>query len=122
MDLGSLQTLATDAIFGVMGVAATVTRPEPDDAPITTTATWVSPSTEDAIDGFDLQRREPRSVLALRFADVPTVPRGTTIVVAPMTGGAAIRWRVDGVDRLESDLGRYVVIPYPDPNTVAPEL
>lgn len=119
MDWGSLRSLVRDINFELQvdSVPATVTRPlpYPDDTPITTRAIWVLPSTEAVPFGSDFQRQEDRHVLALRRDEVPTVPT-KTIVEAPETpGGTVKRWRVEGPDRLESDHGRYVVVPDPLP-------
>lgn len=111
-----------DPLFEAFGVPATVTRPEPDDTPIATSVIWESWPTEDAAGGFAVQRREPRRVLAMRLDQVPTVPRGT-VIQAPEQAGAAIkRWKVDGFDRLETEIGRYIVIPFPDELAIDPEI
>lgn len=99
MDLGSVQTLRLDASFSVLGVPATVTRPAPDDTPIATTGIWQSPLEEDAPFGTDLNRREPRRVLALRRDSVPTLPRGTRVLAPEKPGGANKAWSVDGLEQ-----------------------
>lgn len=111
MDLGPLRTLALDLNFSAHGVAATVTRPAPDDDPIVTTAIWVTPTTNPLPAGLALQRHDQRRVLALKRADVPTVPTKTLIVAPPKAGDADQTWRVDGTDRVEPDHVRVTVQP-----------
>lgn len=111
MDLGPLRTLALDIQFSTHGVAATVTRPAPDDTPIATTVIWLTPATDDG--GQDLSRREPRRILALKRADVPTVPRKTLITAPAKAGEADTTWRVDQIELVEVDQVRVVVIEEP---------
>jgi hypothetical protein len=111
-----------DPIFQAFGVPATVTRPHPDDTPITTTIVWGAWPTEDAVDGFGLQRREPRRVLSIRYDQVPTLPRGSLVDAPEVLGGVTKRWRVDMPERLDPDIGRFVVIPDPDENAVNAEI
>lgn len=102
MDLGPLRALALELNFTAHGVAATVTRPAPDNAPIATRGIWVtSPLEEPRAFGTDYARREPRRVFALAKSAVPTLPRGTVIVAAETLGGATKTWRVDGFDPQE---------------------
>lgn len=115
--------VAVDPIFTAFGVPATITwRPPNDDTALVTTVVWHSWMTEDAIPGGSVQRREVKRVMAIRLDEVPPLPRGSLCEAAEEAGGAVKRWRVDGLERLESDLARYIVVFDPDPNTVAPEL
>lgn len=100
-----------DPIFEAFGVAATVTRPFPDDTPIVTTGVWDTGVTDTI--GVDLKRRESRLVFGLRRDEVPTVPRGTLIEAPPMRGGAVQTWRVDATDRVMTDLTHVVVVAEP---------
>lgn len=111
-----------DPIFSAFGVPATVTRPDPNDTPVATTIVWGSWLTEDALGGSQVQRREPKRVLSVRLDQVPTLPRGSVIEAAEVAGGTSKRWRVDGLERLETDLGRYVVVHDPEPFSAEPEL
>jgi len=100
MDLGPLRALALDLNTGAFGVAATVTRPFPDDTPIVTRGVWVTaPLEETQPFGTDFKRRDPRRVFAVSKATVPTLPRGTTVIAPLPEGGADKTWRVDGYDR-----------------------
>jgi hypothetical protein len=107
---GSLRALALELSRDVHGVDATVTRPEPDSEPIATKGIWITTTTEDVPLGVEFQRREPRRVMALRRADVPTVPRGTLIVAPEKSGDDAVTWRVEGTERMEADHTRVIVI------------
>lgn len=104
--------VAPDPIMAAFGVSAVVTRPAPDATPITTTVVWHPTQTEDVPVGNEFARREPRRVLAVRRDEVPTMPRGTLVVCAEESGGASETWRVDALDRYESDLIRVVVVPH----------
>jgi hypothetical protein len=106
MDLAALRARVLTANFFAHGVACTVTRPAPDDEPITTTAIWLTTTTEDAPVG-EFSRREPRRVIALQKSDVPTCKRGTEITAPEL--GESRTWIVDGVDRSEADHWRAVV-------------
>lgn len=111
MDLGPLRTLALNLQLSAHGVAATVTRPTPDDTPISTRGIWLRPADDPQPYGTDLRRRDPRRVIALPRADVPTLPRGTLVEAAEITGGAALTWRVDGFDQVaEVDHWRAIVV------------
>lgn len=107
MAIADVLALVTDANLAVYGVAATVTRPYPDDTPVVTTAIWETAATETT--GADLRRREVRPVLGLRRDEVPTVPRGTLIEAAPLRGGAVQTWRVEGTARV-TDAFTYAVV------------
>jgi hypothetical protein len=99
MDLGPLRALALDLTSSAHGVTATVTRPAPDNSPIVTRGIWItSPLGESRPYGTDLQRRDPRRVLALPRSAVSTLPRGSIVVAAEAPGGAVKVWRVDGLD------------------------
>lgn len=123
MNLSELRAVVREVNFATHGVSATVTRPAPDDTAITTRVIWITPITDDGGGfGSSMQRREARRQVAIRFDDVPTVPRGTILVAASAFGGTAQRWRVEGPDRLEADHGRYIVVSDPEPYTTDPEL
>lgn len=120
MDFGSMRALAHEAAFGVMGVPATITRP--DDTPIVTSIIWLTSVTEDANSGMDLQRREAKRSFAVLRSAVSSVPRGSKLVAPDLPGGTVRRWRIDGVERAEPDQVRYRVVLDPDPYDTDPEL
>lgn len=93
----------------VFGVPATVTPP--GGSPISTTAVWILPQTVEVPLDSEFQRAERRRILALRRDQVPAVPRGTVIAAPEVKGGAVLSWRVDGVDRLDAEEFRVLVIP-----------
>lgn len=105
--------VSLDPLFEAFGVSAAVTLPEAADA-IPATGVWVQVVPDQFPVGRDLQRREPRKVLALRRAEVPTLPRGTLIVAVPFGGEAPRTWKVDGIDHTEADEWRAIVVPVPD--------
>lgn len=111
MDLGPLRALTLQLNLQAHGVDVTVTRPAPDDTPITTRGIWLTTETQDMPIATDFQRRDPRRVMALSRAAVPTVPRGTEIEAPEKAGDALQTWRVDGLDSLQADHVRVVVIP-----------
>lgn len=98
MDLGPLRTLALSVNLNAHGVDATVTRPSPDDTPITTRAIWSGPLEDVQPYGSDFRQRAPRKVLVLPRADVPTIPTGTIIAAAEAPGGEVKTWRFEGHD------------------------
>jgi hypothetical protein len=116
MGFGALRDLAVDLNFDFAhGVPVTVTRPAPDDDPIETHGIWIVPITESApLGGFG--RQEPRRILALRRDQVPTVPKGTVIVGPPKADADPVGWRVDGIDRIEADHVRVIVVEDPTAN------
>ncbi len=86
-----------DAILEAFGVSATVTRPAPDNTPIATTVMWHTPTSDVQAFGSDLALQEPRRVVMVPRGDVPTLPRGTTVVAAEQRGWAQKTWKVDGL-------------------------
>lgn len=111
MDLDGWRALVRDVTFGAFSVPATVTPP--GEAAITTTAVWLPELVEDLPVGRDLNRREPRRVMALRRDEVPDVPRGTVIVAVEAIGGDARNWQIDGIQATEPGHFRVIVVPEP---------
>lgn len=111
MDLGSLRALALTVNLDAHGVPVVVTRPAPDDTPISTRGIWLTPVTDSVPGGLDLRHRDPIRIMALSRTAVPTVPRGTVIIGPEQAGGTDRTWRVDGTDRVEADTVRVIVIP-----------
>lgn len=99
------------------GVPATVTRPAPDDTPITTGAdgqplmvAWVNSSTDALPDGIDLQRAEHMKLLSISLHDVPAVPRHTVIVAPEIQGDADRTWQVESQLSRQFDEVRVLVV------------
>jgi len=110
VDFGSLRALALELNLAAHGIDVVVTPP--GAAGIETRGIWITTITEDMPVGGEFQRREPRRVMALSRLEVPTVLRGT-VIDAPEKGGdieAPRHWRVDGVERVEADHTRVVVV------------
>lgn len=110
MDLGGLRTLVRDLNFSAHGVAIMVTLPDVDETPIETTGIWLTPVTDDVPTGLDFRRRDVRRVMALSKGDVDSVPRGTIIMAPESSGGPTLRWRVDGIERIEAEHLRVVLV------------
>ncbi len=96
--------------FADFGLPVTITPP--GGSPISTTGIWVTPQTIDVPVGAEARVAEAYKVLALRRDQVPSAPRGTTILAAEQAGGPSKTWKVDGVERAdEPDVLRVVVVP-----------
>ena len=112
MNLGGLRTLVRDLNFSAFGLAVSVNRALIDIEPIETTGIWLTPTTDDLPVGGDFRRRDVRYVMALKSTDIDSVPRGT-FVMAPApedTSGPIRRWRIDGIDRVEGEHVRVVLV------------
>lgn len=112
MSLDALRSFALGATFNVMGVAATITRPAPNNTPVVTTGIWLDEKREQEPFGTDFQKRGARKVFAVAVsAALPNAPRGTVVVAAELEGAAAKTWRVDGYDgEVEPDLMRLILV------------
>ena len=114
--MGSLLELVSGITLGSgllpLSVSATVTLP--NAAPIEITAVWLVPTTEETPAGTGLQRNQVRRVMAISRADVPEITRKTQVEAPEMEGGTELRWRVDGVELVEADHHRVILIPDPD--------
>lgn len=111
MDLSPVRALALDINFSVHGLDCRVTPI--GESTIETRCIWTTPSTDAS--GFDvLRRQEARRVLALTRLACPDVPRGSIIEAPDRSGGAELRWRVDGVESAFDDHIRYYVIKDPE--------
>jgi hypothetical protein len=106
-----LRDLVLETNLAVHGVDVTVTRPAPEDEAIETQGIWITPLTEEMPFNTDLQRHEPRRVMALSLSEVTAVPRGTQIVGPERPGGTSRTWQVDGIERREADHVRVYVLP-----------
>jgi len=116
MDLGALRgrVLATNLV--AHGVAATVTRPHPDSAPIETRAIWLTSLHDEEMPvGRDFPRRDARRVLAVPRAACPTLPRNTFIDAPEATSASAPvrRWQVDSIEQATADHFEAAVVPVP---------
>lgn len=110
MAIGAVRALALTAQFATFGVAATVTPP--DGFLVSATGVWVSDVLEQMPVGHDFQRRDPRRVMAFLRTELADVPaRGTVVVAAEYGGGAARTWKVDGLDKVDAEQVRVVLVP-----------
>lgn len=112
MNLAALRGRVLTANLAAFGVPATVTRPHPDDTPITATLVWMSPEAA-GVPASDapLTRVDPKRFAALSYAQVPTVPRKTTILAPDTLSGALRAWLVDGTTRVAVDHVIVVLLP-----------
>ena len=108
MDLGPLRALALEINFSTHAVPVAVTIPE--GWSIATFGIWMTPLTEELPSAAAFQRSNPKRILALRRDVIPNVPRGTRIVGPEKSGDADKVWRVDGVETIEADHHRVVVV------------
>lgn len=99
-------------LLDAFAVPATVTPP--GAVAIETRGAWVTSRTESQPGFSDFSRRAAVRVFALDRAAVPSVPKGTLILAPETDGGVVQRWRVDGVEVLEADCMRVVVVPDPE--------
>lgn len=113
MSFDALMEFALLVQFDCTGLPIAVTRPAPDDTPVTTTGVWIQrPLDESRPYGKDFQQGGPRKVLGIiRTTELPTVPRGTVIFAAELEGGTVKTWRVDGYEAaVEPDLMRVILV------------
>jgi hypothetical protein len=110
MDLGSLRALALNLNLEAHGVDITVTLP--GARAVEARGIWITTATDDVPSGGEFQRRVPARVIAISRAAVPSLPRGTVIVGPEKAGTDEVAkwWKVDGIDRVESDHTRVVVL------------
>lgn len=116
MPSAELRALVLSVNQSVHGVPATVTRVAPaSTTPITTTVLWPSatPLQEDQPYGLELARKGPRRVMAVPRVDVDSLPMGSLIVAPEQPGGTNVTWRVDGMERVEADTWRAIVMVAP---------
>jgi hypothetical protein len=108
MGFGDVRALVLESNMVAHGVDVVVTLP--GAAAVETTGIWLTPVTEDFPSSGDFARREPRRVMALSRAELPSVPKGTVIVAPEFEGGDEQYWRVDGHERTEADQVRVIVV------------
>jgi len=123
MSLDALREFALEVQAEVTGLLVTVTRWTSDSgfaAPVTTFAQWLSPLEEGRPIGVDFARSGARKVLAIqKTADIPALPKGSTVIAAELDGGPLLNWRVDGYESaIEPDLIRVVLLPLPTKDTL----
>lgn len=111
MNLSALRGRVLAANLAAHGVSATVTRPSPDNAPLTLTGIWLTPVADEQLPaGRDYPRSEPRRIFAIPKSAITGVPRQTLIDVAE-PGQPVRKWRVDGYERADADHWRVLLVP-----------
>lgn len=103
MNFDTARTAAVDANFGVHGVPATVTRPAPENTPVSCTVILRTVQLQERRPfGGDFQKREGRRVMSFQKADFATsLPRGTTVAAPERKGEADKSWVIDSLDRVD---------------------
>lgn len=120
MAIQGLRELMLDVSLGAHGVPATVTRPAPDDDPVSTTVVWqpnARRTRSDEVYPFrnELdQRQAERRVVSVPVSGLSTLPIGSVITAALIAGGTAKSWRVEELEREEAEERRVVVVPVPE--------
>lgn len=101
--------MVTAMNFAVFGVPILVTRE--GEAGIETCGIWLTHETDDYPVNASFQRREAKRAMAVSLAEVESVPRGTAIEAPEYCGDdKRRRWKVDGIDRIEADHVRVVLV------------
>jgi hypothetical protein len=113
MDLGALRGRVLAANLAAHGVPATVTRPAPDNAPVSVTGIWLVPVNDEEMPvGRAMVRREPRRIFAIPRSALASCPVHTLIDITELRSGATSqKWRVDGYERADADHWRLLLIP-----------
>ena len=110
MDFQAARALVTEVNWLVHGREARVTRPAPDDQEISTRVVWMTAENPLLPTASETPRRDAIRLLAIRRVDVPTCPRGTTIIVREWGAAADQTWRVDGMVEQQPDHFKVAVI------------
>lgn len=111
MDLSAVRTLTLDTNFSVFGVDVMVLTPD-RNTPTAARGIWLTNTTEDRPGANPFPRKEARRAMALRRSEVPDLPRNTVITAPGAAGEDEREWRVDGVEQLEAEHWRVVVVPH----------
>ena len=104
--------VSLDPMLAAFGVPATITRPSPDQTPVVTTGFFIRPLHEeqDPI-GVNRRRLDPRRIFVTkRTTALATMPTNTLIVAAEHEDNPRT-WRVDGLEEVDADCWRVVVVP-----------
>jgi hypothetical protein len=102
MGVDALRAVATSAAFAALGTPATIT-PAGDDVAITTTVIWLAALNEDLPRSATFARRDVVRVLSVDRSVVTSLPRDSIIRAAEIDGGPIVAWRVDAVERVDSE-------------------
>lgn len=100
----ALREVARGVHFATLGVPAVV-------AGVETRIIWLTPATEGAPTGAEIQRAEARRVMAVRRDHVAVLARGAVISCTEPTQAQPITWRVDSVESVLPDHWRVMVVP-----------
>lgn len=111
MGFGALQDLALEIALDLAPLSVSVTTVTPPSGPAVSSirGIWLDPETEPVPPG-ELSQTNPKRIIVLSLADVPSVPRGTTIVCPEKDGDADKTWRVEGIPTIKADHYRVSVV------------
>ncbi len=98
-------------VLSAFGAAASVVTSREAPAVISTRVAWLPPQPDFAPAGMDLRAIYARRILAIPKSTVPGCKIGTRVTVPEEGGGVAQEWRVDEIEREESDHFRGVMVP-----------
>ncbi len=104
MDLRPPLSLAMDAF----SVSAVVTVKFQN--PVNTRGIWLPPEFAGFDIGDEYHGRAPKRIMSISKADVPTIPRGTTIVAPEAAGEDAKTWEVEESALVQNDQHDVVLI------------
>lgn len=107
VDVAALRALALNAAMFGCGVSATVTPV--NGAAISTTGVWIRMPDEDDPVGHDRPRLDPRRIMVFSRAEVPNLPRGSSVSAPPPGGTTAATWTVENIERQEGDQVRAIL-------------
>lgn len=109
MDFGALRDLALERCLWAHGVDVTVTRPAPNDTPISCRAMWLTQTTNDRPIAAEFTRRDNRHVMVIDRLDVEELPAGTFIIAPERMGHRNFSWLVDGHEETQADQHRVIL-------------
>jgi hypothetical protein len=102
MGVDALRAVATTAAFAAFGTPATIT-PASDDVVISTRVIWLAPLNEDLPRSATFARRDVVRVLSVDRSVVTALPHDSIIRAAEIEGGPVVAWRVDAVERIDTE-------------------
>jgi hypothetical protein len=100
---------ALEPIWAAFSLPATLTPPA--GQAVSVRAVWITPQTVEVPIGLEARVAEAKRTLALLREEVASVPRGTRIVVAEISGASPREWTVDGFGRIETEIVEVLVVP-----------
>lgn len=103
-DIRALREQVLDINISVHGVWAQVDGLPARVIPLTPTA-------QDVPTAAEFHRSERRRTFAISRRDIPTIPRGTKIVIAEREGEEPLTWKVDSIEYDAPNHTRVIAVP-----------